>query len=233
MTRAPANETPEILFEDTHLIVISKPAGLLSQGEESGEPNLIDWARAHVGRNYVGLVHRLDRGTSGAMVLAKRTKSAQRLTEALQAGKLTREYLAWAEGKLEPYGQARTWAHFLLKNEQTNRVTVLKREGQGAKKAVLTTTPLQGALFQGGPITLMRLKLETGRSHQIRAQSAYEGLPILGDRKYGSKLDFPRMALHSWLIAFPHPMSGEELRFEAALPEDMRRLLTAPLGRII
>src|SRR6476646_8222582 len=91
--------TPKIIFEDPNLIVLSKPAGLLSQGEHKGDPNLVDWLRIYLGRPYVGLVHRLDRNTSGIMVVAKRTKAAQRLTEQLQSGKLERTYLAWLEGK--------------------------------------------------------------------------------------------------------------------------------------
>jgi 23S rRNA pseudouridine1911/1915/1917 synthase len=221
---------PEILFEDTHLIVLSKPAGLLSQGGEAHGPNLVDWLREYLGRPYVGLVHRLDRGTSGAMVVAKRTKSAQRLTDALKEGRLTREYLAWAEGTLGALGRARRWEHFLSKNEKTNKVTVFKTAREGAQKAALATIPLQAGEWRGTPLTLMRLKLETGRSHQIRAQSAFEGFPLLGDSKYGARAPgFPRVALHSWLISFPHPMSGEELRFEAELPPELRSLLTSPL----
>src|ERR1700722_17281453 len=109
----PVSEAPLILFEDQHLIVISKPAGLLSQGEKTGDENLVDWARAYVKRNYVGLVHRLDRNTSGAMVLAKRTKSAQRLTDSLQKGELTRSYLAWVQGEVR---EKTRWRHFLLKD---------------------------------------------------------------------------------------------------------------------
>src|SRR4051812_21602955 len=103
---------PKILFEDPHLLVLDKPAGLLSQGEKTGDENLVDWLRQYLGRPYVGLVHRLDRNTSGVMVIAKRTKSASRLTEALQAGKIDRSYLAWVEGRLE---RPVRWEHYLWK----------------------------------------------------------------------------------------------------------------------
>lgn len=220
---------PTLLFEDTHLIVLSKPAGLLSQGEHTGDENLVDWLRGYLGRPYVGLVHRLDRNTSGIMVVGKRTKSANRLSEALREGRLEREYLAWVEGRA-PLGEALHWEHKLLKDEATNRVRVVA-SGQG-QAARLTATPLQASAWQGQPVTLIRFKLETGRSHQIRAQSSHEKLPLLGDRKYGARLPgFPRPALHSWLIRFPHPMSGEELSFEAELPEDMRNLLSSPISR--
>jgi 23S rRNA pseudouridine1911/1915/1917 synthase len=229
-----AVSAPSILFEDTHLLVLSKPAGLLSQGERTGDANLVDWLREYLGRPYVGLVHRLDRNTSGAMVVAKRTKSANRLSEALREGKLEREYLAWVEGYVPRLGEPLRWEHLLEKDERTNRVRVLTpvRPGKAGtgKPAILTARPLQAGAWDGQPVSLLRLKLETGRSHQIRAQSSHEGFPLLGDRKYGAKLaGFPRVALHSWRIRFPHPMSGETLSFEAPLPEDMRGLLTQPL----
>lgn len=209
----------KIHFEDTHLIVLSKPAGLLSQGEKTGDENLVDQLRVYFGRNYVGLVHRLDRNTSGLMVVAKRTKSAQRLTYALQDGKMSRAYLAWLLGRLsEPV----RWEHQLEKNPVTNRVTVT-RSTRG-KTAILRAQPMRYSHWKGTDITLARFDLETGRSHQIRAQASAEGFPLLGDVKY-QKLKtsppFPRVALHSFELKFPHPMTGEEMKFEDPLPADL------------
>jgi 23S rRNA pseudouridine1911/1915/1917 synthase len=219
---------PRILFEDTHLIVLSKPAGLLSQGEIQGEANLVDWARGHVGRNYVGLVHRLDRNTSGLMVLAKRTKSAQRLTESLQKGTLTRAYRAWLIGTMPELGKTRQWKHFLFKNEKTNQVRVVAASFPSAKAAILNVTPIELGKWENQTLTLAEFVLETGRSHQIRAQSAAEGFPLLGDLKYGEKanqgLRFPRPALHSFRLSFDHPMSRERMTFEDPVPEDMRSI---------
>ena len=213
---------PQILFEDTHLIVLSKPAGLLSQGEVTGDENLVDWARAHVGRNYVGLVHRLDRNTSGAMVVAKRSKSAERLTRQLQEGQLKRNYLAWIHGRLE---REERWEHHLFKDEARNVTSVVPPGRKGAKAAVLRVRPIRQAMWEGRPVTLAEFELETGRSHQIRAQSAFEKHPLVGDRKYGAPADsFPRPALHSSVIEFEHPMSKEPMRFEAPLPEDFLRI---------
>src|SRR3954466_7112299 len=124
--------SPKILFEDQHLVVLSKPAGLLSQGEKTGDENLVDWLRGYFGRNYVGLIHRLDRNTSGLMVVAKRTKSAQRLTDALQDGSLKRTYLAWVVGDLRA---PTTWEHWLLKDEAKNVVRAVAKETPGAKSA--------------------------------------------------------------------------------------------------
>jgi 23S rRNA pseudouridine1911/1915/1917 synthase len=210
---------PLILFEDQHLVVLSKPAGLLSQGEITGDENLVDWLRTYFGRNYVGLIHRLDRNTSGIMVVAKRTKSAQRLTEALQEGELHRSYLAWIGGDLK---QAQKWRHFLSKDERTNTVRVVKNAGNGAKEAALHVRPILSEHFQGSPITLAEFVLETGRSHQIRSQAAHEKHALLGDAKYGGLRGFHRPALHSYQLRFPHPMSKEVMTFRAPLPEDFR-----------
>jgi 23S rRNA pseudouridine1911/1915/1917 synthase len=219
----PKLSPPKIIFEDTHLIVVDKPAGWLSQGDVSGEESLVDWLRLHLGRPYVGLVHRLDRGTSGLLVVGKRTKAAARLTESLQSGALKRTYLAVLWGNLE---QPARWRHFLVKDEKTNVVRVTDAGRSGAKEAVLAVTPVA----RHGEFTLARFELETGRSHQIRVQAAREGHPLVGDRKYGANRDssvISRPALHSSSIEFPHPMGGEILKFESELPVDIQRLLSA------
>lgn len=112
---------PPILFEDAHLVVLCKPAGLLSQGEHTGDNNLVDHLRKYFGRHYVGLVHRLDRNTSGIMVVAKRSKSAERLTKALQTGTLRRSYLGWIEGVLFSGKNKETplvWEDWLYRDEK-------------------------------------------------------------------------------------------------------------------
>ena len=211
------HKAPSILFEDPHVIVLSKPAGLLSQGDHSGEAHLVDWLRHYVGRHYIGLIHRLDRNTSGLMIIAKRSKAAQRLTDALQKNQVQRKYLAWIIGHLE---KPHTWKHHLEKNEKTNEVKVVQKNG---KPCELSVTPQRTLLYQGTLLTLAEFTLETGRSHQIRVQSAFEGFPILGDTKYGSRKSIPfhRTALHSSFLQFPHPMSGEIKEFHEDLPEDL------------
>jgi len=218
----------DILFEDTHLVVLSKAAGLLSQGEESGVKNLVDLLRVHFGRNYVGLVHRLDRNTSGLMVVAKRSKSAERLTDSLRSGKLYRSYLALIQGRLS---KEEKWSDYLEKNEDKNIVRVVKKSPT-AKEAILKVEPISWHQQQENEITLAKFTLETGRSHQIRVQSAHHGHPLVGDMKYGpahglsAELQkFPRPALHSNEIAFPHPMTKERMHFEDPLPIDMKSLI--------
>jgi 23S rRNA pseudouridine1911/1915/1917 synthase len=216
--------TPTIRFEDTHVCVVEKPAGLLSQGDSSGEPSLVDWARTHFGRNYVGLIHRLDRNTSGLMILGKRSKSADRLTQALQSGELIRKYEAVLVGDLK---SAQEWEHYLLKNEKDNKVTVLKdNRDRGAKIAKLKVKPIRTFQNIDAIFTLAEFELETGRSHQIRAQSAFSGFPILGDTKYGSEkqrkaneiFKIKRTLLHSSHLSFPHPMEKITYRFDSPFP---------------
>jgi 23S rRNA pseudouridine1911/1915/1917 synthase len=219
------------LFEDQHLLVLSKPAGLLSQGDSSGDENLVDVLRARFGRNYVGLVHRLDRNTTGLMVVAKRSKSAERLTEQLQNGKLVRQYHAILSGTFS--GEQR-WEHYLLKNEQTNEVKVVSPQTRGAKIAVLNAIALKNFLDpkSQSPLTLAKFELETGRSHQIRVQSAAMHYPLIGDTKYGTAKSlalFSRPALHSCFLSFGHPITHENLSFEERYSDDMREAFSTQL----
>jgi len=223
---------PQIVFEDQHLMVLSKPAGLLSQGTGGSDPNVVDWARDYLGRQYVGLVHRLDRNTSGLMVVAKRSKAARRLTEALKNGELRRSYLGWISGNLK---SAERWKHWLLKDRKINKVSVVaapEKIGRGIQEAVLLVSPVKVRTWKGKKLTLARFDLETGRSHQIRVQAAHEGHPLLGDSKYGGHTCFVdgkmpyRIALHSFRISFPHPISKESLRFEVKMPRDMEKIVS-------
>ncbi|MBC7397145.1 MAG: RluA family pseudouridine synthase [Bdellovibrionales bacterium] len=214
-----------ILFEDQHLLVLSKRAGLLSQGDITGEVSLVDLLRDHFGRPYVGLLHRLDRNTSGLMIVAKRTKSAERLSAQLIAGELVRNYHALVLGSF-PSPEPQHWEHFLLKNEKTNEVRAVSKGTPGAKASALTVKPLLKFAHpkNGSALTLAHYTLETGRSHQIRVQSAAQGYPLIGDTKYGGEKMrelFSRPALHSCSLQFTHPMSKEEMRFEEYLSADM------------
>lgn len=217
--------TPRILFEDANVIVLSKPAGLLSQGAKEGEANLVDWLRGYLERHYVGLVHRLDRNVSGLMVVAKRTKAASRLSEALKARKLKRRYAGWVRGKIERRAK---WEDFLLKDTRTNEVKIVREGTQGAKRAALTLEPKQCGKWQGEWVTLVYFSLETGRSHQIRVQCASRKHALLGDPKYGkgTREKLKRPALHAIEIEFPHPIGGEVMRFSDELPADLKKIET-------
>jgi 23S rRNA pseudouridine1911/1915/1917 synthase len=219
-------QTPyRILFEDPNLIVLSKASGLLSQADHSGEASLVDLLRTYFGRNYVGLIHRLDRNTSGLMIVAKRSKSAERLTLQLQKGELIRTYHAILYGELKSQTPVR-WEHWLLKNESTNEVKVVKPHTSSAKHAALTVTPLYHFLHphSGDPLTLAKFELETGRGHQIRAQALAMGHPLIGDTKYGNAKSltlFSRPALHSCELSFFHPISREKMTFTERYSSDM------------
>lgn len=142
----------DILFEDVHLIVLCKPAGLLSQGEHTGDQNLVDLLRHHFGRNYVGLIHRLDRNTSGIMVVAKRSKSADRLSQSLQSGAMRRSYLGWLEGEMkEPTFQ---WENWLTRDEKTKTTRVSHSQLKDAKKALLSGKVLKKIVFKSSTISL-------------------------------------------------------------------------------
>lgn len=227
--RAPSggkNSPLDIVFEDTHLLVLNKPAGLLTQSDISGDASLVDLLRAYLGRPYVGLVHRLDRNTSGLIVVAKRTKAARRLTDSLQAGELKRWYQAWLWGKL-PVGAPQRWRHTLAKDAATNTVRLARPGEPGAKHAELVASPLRGTHFGGEDVTLVEFELDTGRSHQIRVQASAQGHPLLGDVKYqgaSRRPPFSRLALHSVRVEFPHPMSDKGLRFSSELPPELKEL---------
>lgn len=210
------------IYEDNHLIVIEKPSGLLSQGEHSGDDNLVEILRKLWGRPYVGLVHRLDRNTSGLMVIAKRTKAANRLTQSLVSGDLKRKYLAWVKGKVQP--QSGTMNDKLMRDEKTQK-SFIHPEG---KPSTLNYKVVREQLHGGDtarPITLLEITLETGRTHQIRAQLSARGHPLLGDMKYGGPSWAQRLALHSSHLSFPYPVANDSapksLSFDSPLPEDL------------
>lgn len=209
-------------------MVLDKAAGTLSQGDASGDPSIVDFLRDYLGRSYVGMIHRLDRNTSGLMVVAKRTKAARRLTEALREGTLERTYLALVRGKLQGKQQ---WTGWLTKDAARNEACYQEKKTSGAKAASLRVEAVRSFRSGGEWMTLASFRLETGRSHQIRVQCAANGFPVAGDLKYGGETKggtgkkISRPALHSHTLSFPHPMSGEILFFESPLPEDISRLL--------
>jgi len=223
------------MFEDQHLVVIDKPAGLLSQGEEKADPNVVDWMRGYLQRNYVGLVHRLDRNVSGLMVVAKRSKAAARLTKSLQAGEVKRIYWGFVLGWPPEKGRM---AHWLWKDTALNQVHAFAEEKASvkplsapdeARRAVLKFKLIDHGTYQGRKVALLQYELETGRSHQIRVQTAVSGHPLLGDRKYGAKslghsMLLARPALHAHELRFPHPMSEVLMRFKSPLPEELQLL---------
>jgi 23S rRNA pseudouridine1911/1915/1917 synthase len=203
----------EVLHCDNHLLVVHKPAGVLSQGDETGDPDLLSIARQWVkttfdkpGEAFLGLVHRLDRPVSGVMVFARTSKAAARLSDQFRRHAADKRYLALVEGELEGSGRRQD---FLLKEDR--QVRIVDKSIPGGKLASLRWE----ALAAGGGRTLVRVVLETGRSHQIRVQLAAMGSPIVGDLRYGAKtvLDGRNLALHAYALGLEHPTRKEAMQF--------------------
>ena len=215
-----------ILVEDNHVIVINKPAGLLSQGDRTGDETVVSSVKEYIrdkyqkpGNVYLGLVHRLDRPVSGAMILARTSKAARRLSAAFAQGKAQKHYLALVQGTLE--GTAR-WRDALIQDRRQSRV--VGDDHPGAKPASLSWR----ALGHGGHHTLVLIRLETGRKHQIRCQFAHRGYPLLGDMRYGATREFDgrNLALHSYALEVPHPVKPVPILVKAPLPGTWERWLT-------
>jgi len=217
----------EVLFEDNHCLAVNKPAGLLSQGDVSGEPSLVEVATWYLktrsdkpGNVYVGLLHRLDRPTSGVVLLAKTSKAAGRLSEQFRQGLISKTYWAIVEGSpRDPQGE---WIDRLHKDRRTNQSAVVLADGALGKEARVEFRVLERC----GRFTKLQLTPGTGRSHQLRVQLATRGLPILGDGKYGATsrliaLDgHPRIALHARSLTFSHPTRREAILVEAPVQAD-------------
>lgn len=217
----------DVLLEDNHCLAVNKPAGLLSQGDETGEPSLVDLARDYLrakyakpGNVFVGLVHRLDRPTSGVVLLARTSKGADRLAAQFRAGTVRKVYRAVVEGAPDP--PEGEWDDRLVKDEARNVVRVVGRDDPEGRKARVAYR----VLGRHGAMSTVELIPTTGRGHQLRVQLASRGMPIVGDRKYGARSTLlagdgrPRVALHAFELAFRHPTRPETLVVTAPIPPD-------------
>ena len=217
----------DVLFEDNHCLAVCKPAGLLVQGDRTGDPTLAALAAAYLreryrkpGRVYVGVVHRLDRPVSGVVLLARTSKAAARLSAQFRAGSVGKRY--WALVETTPAAPSATLEHWLAKDPRTNRTRVVSAGQAGARRARLRYRVL--SQHPGG--TLVEVEPESGRSHQIRVQLAASGAVIVGDVRYGSRRGLgPMLALHAARLEFEHPTRGERVAVEAPLPRAWQTLL--------
>ena len=202
----------EILYEDKHIIVCIKPAGIPSEGQGS----IVEQLSAQRDGAYVALVHRLDTGVGGCMVFAKTKNAAAKLSAIIQEKKMTKEYLAVVQGV--PEKEEDTLCDLLFKDSSKNKSFVVKRPRRGVKDAKLFYRTLQSVDTDNGKLSLVRVHLFTGRTHQIRVQFSSRRLPLFGDGKYGGRSAKSGIALWSCLLAFPHPESGKDMVFAAQPP---------------
>ena len=196
----------EILFSDRDIVLCIKPVGLDSEIQMPA-------ALKETLGGEIYPVHRLDKNVGGVMVFARTQAAAASLSKAIQEGKLIKEYVALVHGNPPESGD---WEDLLWKDSRKNKVFVVKRMRGGVKKARLEFTRLTS-----GEESLVRIRLHTGRSHQIRVQFASRGYPLVGDHKYGARDNVPAPMLYSCKLTFPH--KGKRLEFEK-LPDWARKL---------
>jgi 23S rRNA pseudouridine1911/1915/1917 synthase len=211
----------KILYEDNHLLVVEKPVNVPSQKDESNDADILTILKDDIkvrynksGNVYLGLVHRLDRPVGGAMVFAKTSKAASRLSEQIRNHQFKKVYLAVLNGK--PDSSSGRLNDYLLKNEKTNTVKVVNKSTPEPKKPFWTMKSQKR-----GRLTLVRIRLHTGRSHQIRVQFSNVGYPLYGDQKYGADINKAgqQIALWSYEISLVHPTLKQEMTFKCNPPD--------------
>lgn len=189
----------QILYQDAHMVAVVKPAGVLS--EDSGEGSMPALLRQQLGKTYIGCVHRLDRAVGGVMVYALDQPTCGKLSAMVASHQMVKEYMAVVHGCPEPAeGEMRD---LLFKDSARNKSFVVKRMRKGVREAVLHYQLLKIYEQDGKPFSLVQIRLETGRSHQIRVQFSSRKMPLVGDRRYGSREDADGVKLWSYRITLP------------------------------
>lgn len=210
--------TPDIIYEDNHLLVIIKPHNISVQEDDSKDADLLNLLKQFIkerdnkpGNVFLGLVHRLDRPTGGVMVFAKTSKCASRLAEQLKNHEMKKSYICTVIGK--PNQDKARLSCYLVKDEKTNTVSLATKSDYGAKQAVLDYQ----VIGQNAGLSLIKVDLLTGRSHQIRVQmSKQNNTVIFGDFKYGDKAHGGNLALWAYMLQFSHPISKKPMTFKVA-----------------
>jgi 23S rRNA pseudouridine1911/1915/1917 synthase len=213
----------DILFEDNHLLIINKKPGELSQLDKTGDNSVLEKYKLYLkkkhnkkGNVFLGLVNRLDRPTSGVLILAKTSKALSRMNKMLVERKILKKYIAVVEKK--PIRKKNTLINFLKKNQKQNKSYIVDETTKDSKKAILHYTTLK----ELDNYSLLEISLETGRHHQIRVQLSNIGCSIKGDLKYGSKRSNSdkSICLHANEISFIHPVSKNEIKIKANTPQN-------------
>ena len=210
----------DVLYEDNHLLVLNKPAGLPTMGVD-GKPCLLDVAKDYIrkkydkpGNVYLGTVSRLDAPVTGVIVFARTSKAAARVAKQFRERHVDKTYWAIVHG--EASEQPVACVDWLRKDERHRRMHTCAADAEGAQEARLSYR----GIMKLGDLSLVEIRLETGRKHQIRVQLSKRGHPIIGDRKYGGGVEFPvGIALHARRLEIQHPTLKRELEFIAPLPK--------------
>ena len=214
-----------VLYEDNHLLIVEKPVNMPVQEDASKDLDLLNFAKQYLvekynkpGEAFLGLVHRLDRPVGGVMLFAKTSKAASRVSNEIRLNRLDRVYYTVVRGL--PRENKATLTDYLLKDTKTNITSVVKSSNEDAKKAVLDYEVITKDRKED--LSLLKVKLHTGRSHQIRVQLSNMGHPIFGDQKYGQKVNKvgQQIALWAYELGVKHPTKDEIVRVTCELPNE-------------
>lgn len=211
-------EKLNIIYEDNHIIIVEKPVNIPSQGDKTGDIDMLTIVKQYIkekynkpGEVYLGLVHRLDRPVGGVMVFAKTSKAAARLSEQVRIKEFKKKYLVIVDGKMD--NNKGTLENYLLKNEKLNMSKVVCEGTKNAKLAKLDYEVLK--YNEETNLSLLKINLHTGRHHQIRVQMANSGHSIYGDQKYGTRGRGKQICLWAYELTLVHPTTKENMTFKA------------------
>ncbi|MEG1311372.1 MAG: RluA family pseudouridine synthase [Romboutsia sp.] len=213
----------KVIYEDNHLLVVEKPVNILSQGDDTNDQDMVNLLKQHIkekynkpGNVYIGLIHRLDRPVGGAMVFAKTSKAASRLSEQVRNKTFKKTYRAVIHGTMDKMED--NLNDYLYKNKKTNMVTVVNKNHKEAKNAELSYE----TLGKKNGLSLVEVDLKTGRSHQIRVQFASRKHPLFGDQRYGQDINKvgQQISLWSYKIEIEHPTTKEKMEFVCEPPQE-------------
>ena len=212
-----------VIYEDNHIIVVEKPVNIPSQGDKTGDIDMLTIIKDYLkekynkpGNVYLGLVHRLDRPVGGVMVFAKTSKAAARLSEQVREKTFKKKYLVICNGKFKE--EKGVLSDYLLKNEKNNMSKVVKENAKNSKFAELDYDVLKYDAELD--LSVLKINLHTGRHHQIRVQLANFGHSICGDQKYGTRGRGKQISLWAYKLTIEHPITKEEMTFKG-LPDEI------------
>ena len=213
----------DVIFEDNQILVAVKPQNVPTQQDSSCDTDMLNMLKDYLvkkynkpGQAYLGLVHRLDRPTGGVMVFAKTSKSAERLCAQIKTDEFEKTYFTVVNGT--PRLKQSRLVNYLKKDEKNNIVKICPQYEEGAKEAVLDYQVLETV----GDKSLVKINLQTGRSHQIRVQMSSIGCPVVNDVKYGAKNQKGNLALWATVLKFTHPVSKQRLTYKVIPPIDTK-----------